>query len=103
MEWYLLRGITNIHSVMVTEVRRYGVLFFSSHDAVRHDNPQQFMEWKMGELDQITNPTNPCNYFMHEHDNQCGVVHWFGNEILERFHVEFWYTHSSLPLLHQDH
>ncbi|KAH0828695.1 hypothetical protein J3R83DRAFT_3070, partial [Lanmaoa asiatica] len=47
---------------------------------------------------QITDTSTPQSFFLHKQNSADRVERLFGHPILEKFHLDFWYTHDISPI-----
>ncbi|KAI5991070.1 hypothetical protein F5J12DRAFT_966227 [Pisolithus orientalis] len=74
-----------------------GTMFFVNDDT-RLLMDKAIIQWKNNICAHITNGSAFTSFFMHEHDTDGKIVHWYGNQHLKDFHINFWYTTGLTPM-----
>ncbi|KAG6375005.1 hypothetical protein JVT61DRAFT_3782 [Boletus reticuloceps] len=100
LEKFLLDRMSHFRGELAAKAESYMKIFFRTSDPALLSNPDHLLEWKADHLDRITDAGNAFEFFAHKYSTDGKLVHWFGNEQLERFHVNFWYTHDHSPMNH---
>ncbi|KAI5994106.1 hypothetical protein F5J12DRAFT_785887 [Pisolithus orientalis] len=75
----------------------YAKMFFMNDDT-RLFTDEAIIQWKNNICVGITNRSAFTSFFMYEHDTDGKIVHWYGNQHHEDFHINFWYTAKLTPM-----
>lgn len=98
IERLLMRALTLFRADLAGKAEPYAKLFFLNDDPALKADKTLFMQWKEDECARITNMSDPTQLFMHEHDEEGRIIRWFGNQYLENFQLNFWYTCELSPM-----
>ncbi|KAI6008952.1 hypothetical protein EDC04DRAFT_2610803 [Pisolithus marmoratus] len=95
----LMRTLTLFHADLASKAAPYVRQFFPNHNPTSNsDKDNNYLKQKDKECACITNASTISNFFMHEHDEEGKIIHWFGNQRLKDFHICFWYTCDLSPM-----
>ncbi|KAI6044769.1 hypothetical protein EDC04DRAFT_2889446 [Pisolithus marmoratus] len=98
-ERLLMRTLTLFRADLASKAALYMRQFFPNHNPTSNsDKDNDYLKQKDKECACITNASAILNFFMHEHDEEGKIIHWFGNQRLKDFHICFWYTCDLSPM-----
>ncbi|KAG6379981.1 hypothetical protein JVT61DRAFT_10555 [Boletus reticuloceps] len=91
----IVRSLSTFHSKMALMAESYGKKFLQ----VGADAGQapDFVAMQQ-QVAQITDPSIPGSFFLHQQNNAGEVERLFGHHILEEFHLDCWYTRDNSPV-----
>ncbi|KAH0825798.1 hypothetical protein J3R83DRAFT_8855 [Lanmaoa asiatica] len=92
------KGPTQARSKLAEFADSYTQQYLECPDPAVKADQVAMTAWKTSCINQITDQNDPAHFFLHEHDPNGHVIRYFGNDIFERFHLDFWYTQSVSPI-----
>ncbi|KAG6370993.1 hypothetical protein JVT61DRAFT_10709 [Boletus reticuloceps] len=103
LEKKFVRSLSAFRSKMAASAEIYGQEYLQVADHPPSAGAKQSLDLNAMQqrVIEITNPSHPEHFFLHK-QGIGGVECLFGDPILERFHVDFWYTRevSAVNTLH---
>ncbi|KAI5985925.1 hypothetical protein F5J12DRAFT_787322 [Pisolithus orientalis] len=93
----LLQASVIIPGELAGKASPYAKMFFVNND-MRLFMDEAIIQWKNNICTCITDGSAFTSFFMHEHKTDGKIVHWYGNQHLKDFHINFWYTTELNPM-----
>ncbi|KAH0825925.1 hypothetical protein J3R83DRAFT_7604 [Lanmaoa asiatica] len=94
------KGVTSIRSKLAEFAERYAKEYFNSLPTAINAKADRAAEidWMQQHMNIIMDQCDHLNCFLHEHNETGDGMFYFGNHILQAFHVAFWYTRNESPI-----
>ncbi|KAG6373094.1 hypothetical protein JVT61DRAFT_6699 [Boletus reticuloceps] len=91
----IVRSLSTFRSKMALMVESYGKKFLQVGADAGQAPDFVAMQQRVA---QITDPSIPGSFFLHQQNNAGEVERLFGHHILEEFHLDCWYTRDNSPV-----
>ncbi|KAF8430679.1 hypothetical protein L210DRAFT_3508208 [Boletus edulis BED1] len=91
----IVRSLSTFHSKMALMAESYGKKFLQVGTDAGQAPDFVVMQQRVA---QITDPSIPGSFFLHQQNDAGEVERLFGHHILEEFHLDCWYTRDNSPV-----